>query len=449
MNSYSLFRRSRLRLALWYAGVMALILSVSCLGMYRAMVEANWAAMEREIESIAGTLHDSVEPLLPAAEEPTAVLQQIFPDLCLSGQPCEATPALIQRHTIGISDRTTYYIRLFNQKGKFLAFSPNQPSSLPQSLNRATWQTFHTPNGIRYLQFTTILHGANDRSSWGYLQIGRNLEPFYAENRRIQWIMAIGLPITLIFVAISSWWLSGLAMQPIYQSYQQQQQFTANAAHELRSPLASLLATVEAVLRIPQSNQQDIQMMLQTVERQGRRLSHLIADLLLLTSLEQNSSPKPFQPCCLNDLVTDLTEEFLELATTADIHLTCQIPSSEVYTLGNESQLYRLVSNLIANAIHYTSSGGYVTVSLVKNDRTAVIAVKDTGIGIEPTQQQRIFERFYRVDSDRSRKTGGTGLGLAIAVAIAQKHQAHLTVESQVGKGSIFTLEMKVLSSNI
>ncbi len=449
MNSYSLFRRSRLRLALWYAGVMGVILSVSGLGMYRAMVQTKWAGMEREIESIAGTLHDSVEPLLPPSEEPTAVLQQIFPDLCVSGQPCKATPTLIQRHTIGISDRTTYYIRLFNHQGKLLAFSPNQPLSLPPTLNRSSWQTFRTAKGIRYHQFTTILHSANADSSWGYLQIGRTLEHFDGEIRRIRWIMAIGLPIALSLVVTSSWWLSGLAMQPIYQSYQQQQQFTANAAHELRSPLASLLATVEAILRIPQSNQQDIQIMLHTVERQGRRLSHLIADLLLLTSLEQNSGAKPFQPCCLNDLVSDLTEEFLEMATAADINLTCQIPTGEVYALGNESQLYRLVSNLIANAIQYTPSGGYVTVNLVKSDYTAITAVKDTGIGIALADQKRIFDRFYRVDGDRSRKTGGTGLGLAIAQAIAQKHQAHLKVESQVGKGSIFTLEMKVLSSNI
>lgn len=452
MNSYSLFRRSRLRLALWYAGVMGMILSVSGLGMYRAMVQTKWAGMEREIESIAGTLHDSVEPLLPPSEEPTAVLQQIFPDLCLSGQPCKATPTLIQRHTIGISDRTTYYIRLFNHQGKLLAFSPNQPLSLPQTLNRNSWQTFHTAKGIRYHQFTTILHSANADSSWGYLQIGRTLEHFDAEIRRIQWIMAIGLPIALSLVATSSWWLSGLAMQPIYQSYQQQQQFTANAAHELRSPLASLLATVEAILRIPPSNQQDTQIMLHTVERQGRRLSHLIADLLLLTSLEQNSGVKPFQPCCLNDLVSDLTEEFLEMGIAADIHLTSQIPTGEIYALGNESQLYRLVSNLIANAIQYTPRGGYITVNLIKSDYTAIIAVKDTGIGIEFADQQRIFDRFYRVDGDaygglrlRSSKTGGTGLGLAIAVAIAQKHQANLKVESQVGKGSIFTLEMKVL----
>ena len=188
--------------------------------------------------------------------------------------------------------------------------------------------------------------------------------------------------------------------------------------------------------------------MLQRVERQGRRLSHLIADLLLLVSLEQDSSPKPFAPCCLNDLVADLREELLELATAQSIHLTCQVPNAEIYVLGNESQLYRLVSNLIANAIQYTSTGGSVKVSLSQSDkpngmaslRNAVIEIEDTGIGIPPTEQSRIFERFYRVNSDRSRQTGGTGLGLAIASAIAHRHQGHLKVKSELGKGSVFTI---------
>ncbi len=456
MNAYSLFRRSRLRLAFWYAGVMGVILSVSGFGIYRAVMQANWAAMEREIESIAGTLHDSVEPLLPAAEAPTAVLQQIFPDLCLSGEACNTTPTLIQRHTIGISDRSTYYIRLFNYQGKLLAFSPNQPPSLPDRLNRSPWQTFRSTNGIRYHQFTTILHSAKARHpankpnlhpSWGYLQIGRTLAPFDTETSRIQWILATGFPIALLLVAVSSWWLSGLAMQPIYQSYQQQQQFTANAAHELRSPLASLLATVEAILRLPQSNQQHIPTMLQTVERQGRRLSDLITDLLFLSSLEQHSlkqdsGAKPFQPCCLNDLVSDLTEEFLELATAADIHLTSQIPNSEIYVLGDESQLYRLVSNLIANAIQYTPAGGEVLVSLEFYERSTCVTVKDTGIGIAPSEQTRIFDRFYRVESDRSRKTGGIGLGLAIAQTITYLHKGQLVVKSNPGQGSLFTVDL-------
>lgn len=456
MNSHQLFRRSRTRLALWYALVMGAILSLSGLGMSRSLIQSNWAAMEREMESIAGTLHDSLEPMLPASEDPTAVLRRILPELCLAGQPCNTNPTLIQRHTTGISDRSTYYIRLFNHHGKLLAFSPNQPADLPPTLHATPWQTLQTANGIRYQQFTIILHSAgahhtsqphpHPHSSWGYLQIGRTLATFDAETQRIQWILVIGFPIALLLVGFSSWWLSGLAMQPIYQSYQQQQQFIANAAHELRSPLASLLATVEAILRLPPTNQQQIPVMLQTVERQGRRLSHLIADLLFLTSLEQNSSPNPFQLCCLNDLISDLTEEFLELATVADIHFTHQIPNHDVYVLGNESQLYRLVSNLIANAIQYTPNGGQVVVSLTTHDRTALITVKDTGIGIAAVEQTRIFDRFYRVDSDRSRQTGGTGLGLAIAQAIAIKHETRIKVESQAHQGSIFTVELATLS---
>jgi two-component system, OmpR family, Ni(II)-sensor and/or redox sensor kinase NrsS len=452
MNTYQLFRRSQIRLALWYAGVMAVILSLSSFGMYRFLIQSNQNAIEREMQSIAGTLHDSLEPMLPSAENPTAILRRMLPELCLAQQPCNISPTLIQRHTTGISDRDTYYLRLFDRQGQLLAFSPSQiGSELPQKLIAKPWQTFESKQGVRYHQFTIVLH-SHDLShqsvqhsiqpTWGYLQIGHTLAPFDAEVKRLELILAIGFPIALVLIAVSSWWLSKLAMQPIYQSYQQQQQFTADVAHELRSPLASLLATVEAILRLPPAHQQDIPTMLQPVERQGRRLSHLIADLLLLTSLEQNSLTKPFQPCCLNDVVSDLTEEFLELATAADVYLTSQIPHDSIYVLGHESQLYRLVSNLIANAIQYTPAGGHVRVSLALDDRTGSIAIKDTGIGIAPSEQTRIFERFYRVDSDRARTTGGTGLGLAIVQAIVHRHQGQIAVKSQLGSGSLFTIRL-------
>ena len=452
MNSQQLFRRSRLRLAAWYVLVMGGILSLSGLGMAHALVQANWVALEREIESIAGTLHDSLEPMLPLSEDPTEVLQQILPDLCIVEQPCERNSSLIQRHTLGISDRTTYYIRLFDNRRNILAFSPNQPEPLPTNLNPATWQTIQSENGNRYHQFTTILHTAahthvpeetpHEHPSWGYLQVGRTLAPFDAELQRLRWILFGSFPLVLGLIMISSWWLSGLAMQPIYQSYQRQQQFTANAAHELRSPLASLIATVEAMLRLSREQQEQVPSMLQTVERQGRRLSQLVADLLLLTSLEQDTSSNLPQPYCLNDIVTDLTEEFAEIATTSDIHLSSHVPDTGIYVSGHESQLYRLISNLIANAIQYTPPGGSVLVSLGVRDRSAAVIVKDTGSGIPANEHSRIFERFYRVNSDRSRKTGGIGLGLAIAQAIAHCHHGQLTVESEVGQGSSFTLHL-------
>ena len=132
----------------------------------------------------------------------------------------------------------------------------------------------------------------------------------------------------------------------------------------------------------------------------------------------------------------------MELATASKIHLTNHTPNLEIYVLGNESQLYRLVSNLIANAIQYTPSEGHVLISLTIRDRTAFITVKDTGIGIAPAEQTRIFDRFCRVDSDRSRKTGGTGLGLAIVRAITQVHKGNIQVQSELGQGAIFILRL-------
>ena len=447
MNIQRLFIRSRLRLALSYSLVMGGILSILGFGVYRSLVQSKWLAIDREIESIAGTLHDSLEPMLPENDSPLGVLQLILPDLCLINRPCSDNQSSIERHTLGISDRRLYYIRLFNHQGQLLAFSPNQPITPPQAINAEIWQTVRAEN-TDYRQFTTILHSVHSHSispehnSWGYLQIGRNLAAFDQEIHRIRWILGVSLPVAFGMVALSSWWLAGLAMQPIYRSYQQQQQFTADAAHELRSPLASLLATVEATVRLNETNPTETQTMLPTIERQGRRLSQLINDLLLLSRLEQNQVSETWTDCCLNDLVNDLAEEFLEMAIAADITLTHQLPDHEIYVRGNESQLYRLVANLLDNAIRYTPKDGSVQLSLTHDDRYATIAVKDTGIGITPEHQKQIFKRFYRINNDRARKTGGTGLGLAIAQAITLSHKGSIQLESSIQKGSQFTISL-------
>jgi two-component Ni(II)/redox sensor kinase NrsS len=442
---------------------MGSILSLSSFGMVRVLVRSNWVALEREIESTAGTLHDSLEPMLPPVENPTALLQQIFPDLCIVRaddveQRCNPQISSVHRHTTGISDRSLYYIRLFDRQGNLLAYSANQPTPPPSQLNPEVWQTLQSQNGQRYRQFTTSLHTSHthapgkalhEHSSWGTLQVGRTLATFDGELRRLRWIFAAALLLTLTSVATASWWLSGLAMRPIYQSYQQQQQFTADVAHELRSPLASLLATVEAALRLPPDRVEQIPAILNTVERQSRRLSQLISDLLLLASLERDTTATTLQTCCLNDIVADLTEELAELAAAKNIHLHNQIPIDEIQTFGNESELYRLISNLTANAIQYTPPGGSVTVRLNRNGHIATIAVKDTGIGIPSTEQHRIFERFYRVNHDRSRISGGTGLGLAIAQAIAHRHRGQIDIQSAVKLGSTFMVKLPTIDISV
>ena len=236
-------------------------------------------------------------------------------------------------------------------------------------------------------------------------------------------------------------------MQPIYRSYREIQQFTGDAAHELRTPLAAIRATIESVLMLPVWQENEVKESLEAIERQNNRMSSLVADLLILSrmdrGIDRNLSQNKCDRIILNDLISDIAEEFAALALASQIELTTDIRVSKPLKIeGNESQLYRLVSNLAINAIQYTPEAGKVTLILETDNRYAIIRVKDTGIGIPKIEQSRIFERFYRVNSDRSRHTGGSGLGLAIAFAIVQSHQGNIQVQSELGTGSTLTIEL-------
>ncbi len=232
-------------------------------------------------------------------------------------------------------------------------------------------------------------------------------------------------------------------MRPIYRSYLLLEQFTADAAHELRTPLATNRALVQMALSKAQAGKWIELATLEAMERQNRRLSQLVADLLLLSRTNRTGVPTDAQPCCLNDLLFDLHEELAPLAQSAGVKLGLEIPHApRSYVLGNEEQLYRLMVNLITNSIQYTSFGGQVTLHLQQAHFWVIVQVKDTGIGIPTEAQAHVFERFYRVDTARSRHVGGAGLGLSIARAIAQLHGGNIQVQSQLGQGSCFTVTL-------
>ena len=145
----------------------------------------------------------------------------------------------------------------------------------------------------------------------------------------------------------------------------------------------------------------------------------------------------------LHDIVSDVAKELAPLAMAAGVKLITDIRVQQsLEVMGNEQQLYRLVTNLVTNGIQYTAADGKVNLTLDRYQQEALIAIQDTGIGIAPKQQTRIFDRFYRVNSDRSRITGGFGLGLPIAAAIAQAHQGNIHLQSQPGKGTTFTIRL-------
>ncbi len=443
------FRQTRSRLAFWYATIMGFILSLCGFAVYEIIIYAHLISIDRELETVTGTVHDSLEPNLKQPRRLEPIFQQILPDICEVKSSCSTQRIYAtknhnstQRHIFSAIYQGYYYIRFVDDAGQLIAIAGIHSDGIPLTVGTKVWQTLEDRQGNRYHQMSIPLH-TQDNRLWGYMQIGRSLKDLDNRLAALTFVLAVGLPITVLLVGGSSWWLAGLAMQPINHSYQQMEQFTANAAHELRTPVAAIRAAVESVLRMPHLSESEARDTLKNVVNQNHRLAEMIEDMLLLSRLEEQKILIQGVSCCLNDLASDLVEEFIDLAFAAKVTLTCEVRVRQLlYVVGNEDQLYRLVSNLIVNAIKYTPAGGKITVVLDRSNGDGAIEVRDTGIGIAPEDMKRIFERFYRVSSDRSRDTGGSGLGLAIAQAIVQAHGGSLQVQSELGKGSTFTIRL-------
>ena len=218
-------------------------------------------------------------------------------------------------------------------------------------------------------------------------------------------------------------------------SFEIQKQFSANAAHELRTPLAVLQTDLEVFRKKNCHDTEEYELILNRIQEQTGRLSHLVSALLDMTNL--NSVPR-------NDSISlaALTEEvFCDLDSIADqAHITLQQKEGDQLVTGSYLLLYRAVYNLVENAIKYNCPDGSVTVEIRQENQRVLLMVKDTGIGIPPEDQEKIFDPFFRVDKSRSRAMGGAGLGLAMVDAIAKEHGGQVKVLSSNKTGSTIAL---------
>ena len=442
---YQLFRRSRLRLAIWYAGVMGTILTLLGLGVYQAIAHAHEVTIDREIKSVADAVHDAIEATVSNPGQLSRVPPQLLPDLCLSAETCLG-PQNGPPHRLQRTYQYDYYIRIVDPASRLLATGGIRPEGLPVTAPSPPWQALQDEKGQDYHQVALALENES-QEVWAYLMVGRSFQDFDQYLSSVRWSLLLGLLLSLALVTVASWLLSALAMRPIYQSYYQIQQFTADAAHELRTPLAAIRATAESVLRLPHISDKEAQETLTVVNRQSQRLTTLVSDLLLLSRLDSKQRPLVKGACCLQDLISDIVEEMAAFAIAEEIALAIDFQTQvPVVVFGDEEQLYRLVLNLVNNAITYTPAGGQVTLTLKRKQQQALILVSDNGIGISLEQQAKIFDRFYRVDAARVGQAGNSGLGLAIASAIAKAHDGSLAVTSQIDAGSTFTIHLPISS---
>ncbi|MBW4467375.1 MAG: HAMP domain-containing histidine kinase [Pegethrix bostrychoides GSE-TBD4-15B] len=445
--SHKPFRLSRRRLAAWYTGIMALILLICGLAIHRLVVHARWLNLVREMQQLASRLSNQIRPALQQPGQLDPMAQRLLPNLCLQASDCSqileqatqlSAPDPIEVRLLRNLEGQDYCIRFINGSRQVLA-SLQLPATNFACQEPQLWRSFKDSRGKYYHnQIFPLFNGAGE--NWGMIQIAHSLNSLDLYLMWVELALVVLVLLGIGAVGLASWWLAGLALRPAKQSYQQMQQFTADAAHELRTPLAALQAIVQTALRSSDLTLEEAKAAFQILNRQNYRLSKLVQDLLILSQLDQSAGSRTLAPCCLNSLLQDLEDEFAALAMAAQIQLKFLGFDNPVEITADPEQIYRAISNLLSNALRYTSAQGKVTIRLSRSASHAVIQVEDTGIGILPDEQSRIFDRFYRTDQGRSQQQGGSGLGLAITQAIVRQHQGRLSLESEPGKGSLFTI---------
>ena len=217
--------------------------------------------------------------------------------------------------------------------------------------------------------------------------------------------------------------------------------FVANASHELKTPITAIRGFAETLIEDDTIDHAIQQRFMRKIHGQSIRLSALVSDLLALSRLESNDEAYNTQ-VDLQQVVQRVCANLQAVAQTQQVTLELQTKDGPMLLLGDDNALGQMATNLIDNAIKYTAAKGTVNVALTVTEGVAVLAVKDNGLGIDESDQERIFERFYRVDKARSQSLGGTGLGLAIVKHIVQSHKGLLQLKSKLNQGSTFTIKI-------
>lgn len=223
--------------------------------------------------------------------------------------------------------------------------------------------------------------------------------------------------------------------------------FVANVSHELRTPLTALMSFIETLRGAARDDPEARARFLETMEREAQRMSRLVDDLLSLSRVEAVERQRPTAPVDVAALARRVVQSMDELAQRSGARIVLTGADAPAPVPGDADQLAQVLTNLVENALKYGAPGGEVTVSLAAEDAAAPVRgpalridVTDRGEGIDPLHLPRLTERFYRIDSHRSRAQGGTGLGLAIVKHIVNRHRGRLRIRSEPGQGSTFSV---------
>ena len=281
----------------------------------------------------------------------------------------------------------------------------------------------------------------------GFIRATQSSEEIEAAESELFWIFVIGGMLTLILIGLGGFWLTKKAIEPIEASFLQLKQFTADASHELRSPLTAIKASVDIMRTHPERVHPKDVKKLEAIAGATIQMNEMLGDLLFLARADADSdlpvNERKLTPLLLNQILQNCFVLLEPLANEKKIVFQSKF-RDEIKVLGDMPQLSRLFSNLLENALQYTPKEGRVSLDLYRQNRFAVISVRDTGIGIAPDQVDKVFDRFWRADKARTHREGGTGLGLAISEAIVKRHGGKISVTSELNLGTCFLVRIPI-----
>lgn len=446
-----MFQTTRRWLALWYTTVTAIVLLLFASGVYlyvrTTLVERVDDTLSHVVEIVQRSL--VIEPSPTNDPQVLTAAGKVAP-------PLQVNLEASFRDNATTPEDDHIDLEWFSPTGELLWSTLSAPLKLPVKVNPlGTTVPIDAEHVVRQVTERIM---AGDQIL-GYLRVSHPWFEVTKPSRQLLQDLTLGISLMIAAVASIGWLLSGIAIAPVRDSYQQLKQFTADASHELRNPIAIIQTNAQVALADPEPDAAAQQQQLQVIERLTRRLGRLVDDLLFLARQEGGLLPLQTEPVDLSLLLTDVLEEQAAIADHKQIQLTCQACDQALVALtgacpdvpqtlpppwivqGDADQLTRLFTNVISNSLQYTPDAGRIEVtwqeSKLHNQPAIHVTVKDNGIGIPPAALPYIFDRFYRADPSRQRsESTGSGLGLAIAKVIVDNHSGDIRLHSQPQQGT-------------
>ena len=426
----NLFGQSRRKLTMLYSLVMIIFLVVLVSAMHRSMEWSISSEQARELYDTADNVADAQRYL-------------------------NQHPELVIDDTVAYkstNDRLFFYV--LDADGRLLNFARASYRIEPFILDAmSNWQDSDgeavvlaklNSNGqkTKIMMMTKSINDPGNNHQTVY--VGKDVTALYNGLDKATTIMAILGLLALLIATVVGHILSGKAMIPLRAAYEKQRQFAADASHELRTPLAVVMASADLLESDPSIKSPFLKQVIADVRDEVKKMTKLVSDLLIVARSDNKAlklKPTKFD---LGAVVAQTARLMQPLAEQKKITLVAEeMPKNMIYA--DEQKIRQLILILVDNAVKYTPEGGCVTVHFCKAEKGKVaFAVADTGIGIAKEDQDKVFDRFYRVDKARSREMGGNGLGLAIAQEIVNMHRGNISLSSELGKGTTFVVTLRV-----